>query len=181
MTDKRQDIITAAFSLFYKNGFHATGVDLIMQTAKVSKRTLYKYFRSKDELVIAVLEDYNARSFAHTVHEVESRESEPGKRILAIFDVEKETFMKDEFMGCLVLNALSEYGNKNSAIEAIFHAYKKNVENYISDLLEKADAKNPAKLARQITMVLDGAITHAHFYSDPAYADEAKEVVEALL
>ncbi|MEE9395627.1 MAG: helix-turn-helix domain-containing protein, partial [Methylococcales bacterium] len=41
---KRLQIVEAAFKLFKERGFYATGVDLIMRTANVSKRTLYKYF-----------------------------------------------------------------------------------------------------------------------------------------
>ena len=46
---KKRQIVEAAFNLFKARGFYATGVDLIMQTANVSKRTLYKYFPTKND------------------------------------------------------------------------------------------------------------------------------------
>ncbi len=52
-------MISAAYSLFYKNGFHATGVDAIMEKAGISKRTLYKYFASKEALIVASIEYYH--------------------------------------------------------------------------------------------------------------------------
>ena len=55
---KRCQIVEAAFKLFKARGFYATGVDLIMQTANVSKRTLYKYFPTKNDLIVAVLDYY---------------------------------------------------------------------------------------------------------------------------
>ena len=53
---KRRQIVETAFKLFKARGFYATGVDLIMQTANVSKRTLYKYFPTKNDLIVAVLD-----------------------------------------------------------------------------------------------------------------------------
>jgi AcrR family transcriptional regulator len=42
--------------LFYRDGYHATGIDRILADAGVAKMTLYKHFRSKEELILAVLE-----------------------------------------------------------------------------------------------------------------------------
>ena len=47
----RERIERAAARLFYRNGIHATGVELIAQEANVSKRTLYQQFASKNDLV----------------------------------------------------------------------------------------------------------------------------------
>ena len=55
-SSKRDQMVEAAYNLFRENGFYATGVDLIMRTANVSKRTLYKYFPSKNDLIVAVLD-----------------------------------------------------------------------------------------------------------------------------
>jgi AcrR family transcriptional regulator len=52
--------VEAAFKLFTENGFYATGVDLIMHESKVSKRTMYVYFPTKNDLIVAVLEFYRA-------------------------------------------------------------------------------------------------------------------------
>ena len=57
---KRQEIIDAAYRCFYDGGFHATGVDTVMADTGISKRTLYKYFPSKEHLIEAVLEHYGS-------------------------------------------------------------------------------------------------------------------------
>ncbi|MFB3114561.1 MAG: TetR/AcrR family transcriptional regulator, partial [Nitrospirales bacterium] len=56
---KRDQLIQTAVKLFAKNGFHATGVDTIAAESGVTKRTLYAHFRSKDELVLAALRQYD--------------------------------------------------------------------------------------------------------------------------
>ena len=58
---KRAQILEAAVSLFQERGFHATSMDDISALAQVSKRTLYKYFESKETLFEAILVEINGR------------------------------------------------------------------------------------------------------------------------
>ena len=55
LSKKREHLIDVALRLFCSEGFHATGIDRILSEAKVAKNTLYKHFRSKDELILAAL------------------------------------------------------------------------------------------------------------------------------
>src|SRR5262245_35724551 len=52
----RRRIIDAAYELFYRMGFARVGVDEVAALARVTKRTLYYHFESKDDLLAAVLE-----------------------------------------------------------------------------------------------------------------------------
>ena len=51
----RERILATASRLFYAQGFHSTGIDLIIAEAGVAKMSLYQHFRSKDELISAFL------------------------------------------------------------------------------------------------------------------------------
>ncbi len=55
----RQKIIDAAYEQIWRAGFNRTSLDTIAARADVTKRTLYSYFRSKDDLLAAVLSHYN--------------------------------------------------------------------------------------------------------------------------
>lgn len=57
---KRSHIIEAAVYLFQEHGFHATSMDEISARANVSKRTLYKYFESKDVLFQSIVAELSA-------------------------------------------------------------------------------------------------------------------------
>ncbi len=52
---RSEHLVNVALRLFYTNGFHATGIDGILDEAGVAKMTLYKHFRSKDQLILAAL------------------------------------------------------------------------------------------------------------------------------
>jgi len=51
---KRREIIDVAEKLFFKEGFKETSMDAIAKKAEYSKRTIYKYFGSKEEVYSAI-------------------------------------------------------------------------------------------------------------------------------
>ena len=60
----QQLLLRAAGELFYREGIRAVGVDAVVERAGVNKMSLYRQFSSKDELVVAYLEQANAFSSA---------------------------------------------------------------------------------------------------------------------
>ena len=52
----RERLIETAADLFYAQGIHSSGIDAVVARSGFSKPTLYRYFRSKEELITAVLE-----------------------------------------------------------------------------------------------------------------------------
>src|SRR5215471_4162482 len=55
--DPRARILEAADHLFYTEGVRATGTEKIMAESGVAKATFYRHFESKDDLVMAYLDD----------------------------------------------------------------------------------------------------------------------------
>ena len=53
---KRDELVRKALGIFYRQGFHATGMDLLVAETGISKTTMFKHFRSKEELILAVLQ-----------------------------------------------------------------------------------------------------------------------------
>src|SRR5258706_14993431 len=86
-SSRRDHLVETAFGLFYKNGFHATGIDTILAEAGVAKMTLYKYFKGKDELILAALELRHERWLAWFWGEIEHRSRSPQRRLLLVVDV----------------------------------------------------------------------------------------------
>src|SRR5262244_1525812 len=87
-TKARQRILDAAYDLFSQHGIRAVGIDSIIERSGVARMTLYRHFQSKDELVLAFLEDRERRWTRDWLQsQVRERASVPGDRLLAIFDV----------------------------------------------------------------------------------------------
>lgn len=158
MTDqpsKRDQIVTTAFRLFKANGFYATGVDLIMRQANVSKRTLYKYFPTKNELIVAVLEHYRATYQQH-LDTLLNTEHGARDNIRAIFDDAKNWFEDRNFHGCLAVNAMGEFSGKDQAIETSCVRFKQWEIGVLRNLAAELDDRRADELAYKLFVLLEG-------------------------
>ena len=113
---RREHLIDTAITLFCEHGYHATGIDRILDTAGVSKKTMYLYFRSKEELIYAALQQYDSVFRNNFMRAVEEQGSSPKDKLLAIFDVAGAWFNENNFFGCMFINAVGEYSESESPI-----------------------------------------------------------------
>ncbi|HBD13548.1 MAG TPA: TetR family transcriptional regulator [Porticoccaceae bacterium] len=183
MTSKREQLIQTAVTLFAKNGFHNTGIDLIAEQAGVTKRTMYRHFRSKEELILAALRDYDARFRNRFMQSVESKWDDPKDRLLGIFEVAYDWFTGNDFYGCMFINAIGEYSESHSAIREVCKEFKRLMLGYYSKLAKEAGAQNPEHLAEQLSLLFEGAIVTHQVSQKPeagrTACDAAKVLIEA--
>lgn len=152
---KKDSIVETAFRLFKENGFYATGVDAIMREAAVSKRTLYKYFPTKNELIVAVLEHYRAEYKRH-IDELAGGEAGPRDKIRAIFFDAGTWFGDINFHGCLAVNAMAEFSGKDEAIESACLRFKHWEKGVLTDLCRTLGARQADQLAYKLFVLLEG-------------------------
>lgn len=178
---KRDQLVETALNLFYKQGFNATGIDKILAEAGVAKMTLYKHFKSKEELIQAVLRLRDERFREWLMDYVEQRADTPRERLLALFDAHDEWFSKKGFRGCLFLNAAAEFSQIAESIADLANEHKRMIHAYVRGLASAAGARNSDRLADWLTLLLDGAIGCAQVSTDPGWANTAKDAAEVLV
>ena len=101
----RAKILETIDRLFYRQGIRAVGVDTIVAELGISKKTLYRYFRSKSEMIEAYL---RGRFRPLPV----DSDKPPAEQILSNFAwLERSLSSKKEYRGCAYLNALAELGD----------------------------------------------------------------------
>src|SRR3954470_22982183 len=94
---KRDLLMDTARRLFYRDGYRAVGIDTILAEAGVAKMTLYNHFASKEELIIAVLEQRDREFRESILATVNATGSNPEKRLLAVFDWLEGWFGSEDF------------------------------------------------------------------------------------
>lgn len=173
--DKQQLLIETALQLFNRHGFHATGIDTIMAVSGVSKTTLYKYFRSKELLILAVLE-YRHQNLVELFDSTikTSREAHPQEKdsyhLHAFFDALQEWFEDDNFFGCNFINASAEFADKDHPVHQFACGHKQWFRDCLKDLLHDSE------LAEQAMLLVDGAIVTAQVRSAPQAAETARQL-----
>jgi len=178
---KKEQLLETAWRLFYLDGFHATGIDRILAEASVAKMTLYKHFRSKEELILAVLEKKSYEFRESLAQFLEAKRRTPEQRLLAVFDWLIDWVGKKEFRGCGFLKALAEYQEGPDPIHQAALAHKVAFTEEIRRLTVAAGFTGPKSLPDQLSLLIEGAIVKAHATGTSAPALQAREAAGVLI
>jgi AcrR family transcriptional regulator len=180
--EKRDEIIRSAYAVFYRQGFHASGVDSLLEGSGISKRTLYKYFKSKEDLIEATIDFYHREMLRTITDFIESGDARnPVSRILRLFDWLDGVLKSGHRGGCFAINAQLEYANKEAAIELSCENYFARLEELLANLCRRAGCREPRKLARQLALVFQGAIVNGQATRDAASAQAARAAAKVLI
>lgn len=166
-------ILAAADKLFYRKGIRAIGVDTIAAEARVSKRTLYNYYPSKDALIAAYL---SAR-----FQPLPPSDAPALEQILRNFDRIERFCAGGDFRGCPFVNAVAELGDPHHAAARIAVQFKEQRRQWFRALLERLDIADPDALASQLQILVDGALVTALVRGDPAAVRSARAAAETLI
>jgi AcrR family transcriptional regulator len=178
---KKLEIVKWAFDRFYEGGFHATGVDTVMADSGISKRTLYKYFSSKEALIEAVLDHYGAVIVDDLFDPVKAVSDDPRQQIEAFFDVRKTMIDEKPCRGCLGIKASQEYVGKHEGIAALGKNAALYVERQFVEMCERAGFAQAVKLGKQINILFQGALLLSQVIGDSSPFVSAKAGACALM
>jgi AcrR family transcriptional regulator len=169
----RERILETADRLFYGRGIRAVGVDTIAAEIGISKRTLYNYYPSKDELILA----YLSRHFIPP----KTSDRPPLEQILRVFDWMERWFGSDSFRGCPFVNAVAELGDPTHPGTKMAVAFKERRRLWMRDVLARMNVADPDGLATQVSILVEGAIIAALIRGDAGMALAAKAAARTLL
>ncbi len=177
----RERLLRAAAELFCERGFHAVGVDAVVEAAGTAKTTLYKLFGSKETLVEAVL-DREGRTWREWfLGRLDAGDATPRERLDRIFPALQDWFEGRRFFGCPFINAVGEHDKSDDRMRRLALAHKGVVIARIRDLLGEAGAADPDRLAHQVGILIDGAIVAALVTRDAGMSAVAESAFVCVL
>jgi AcrR family transcriptional regulator len=158
----RQRILDSAYELFSRRGIRAVGIDEIRERADVAKATLYRHFSSKDELVLAFLDQREQLWTRDWVErEARSRASDPEGQLLAIFDAFDEWFHSEDFEGCSFINVMLEWADRDHPIGRASILHLANIREFLTTLAREAGLREPETFAHSWHILMKGSIVAA--------------------
>lgn len=172
----RERIERAAAQLFYRNGIHATGVELIAQEASVSKRTLYQHFASKNEIVDNYLRGLDARGVAPG-RRLSDTASSARERLLGIFEAPAAEVLR----GCPFHNAAVESAGVLTSADQIVRAHKREFAQRLINVARELGAADPHLLGQQLAVLFEGATALATSLNDTAPYVHARAAAASLI
>jgi len=177
----RQRISQAAYELFSRDGTQSVGIDAVIAHAGAAKMTLYRNFRSKDELILDFLrrrEQLWTREWLQA--EAQKRGHTPQARLLAIFEVFGEWFADPDFDGCAFLTTMIEIKDPESPVRQASVQHLANIREFIRALAAEAGIADTDGFARQWHILMKGSIMAA-LEGDLAAARRARGLGVLLL
>ncbi|HEX4781642.1 MAG TPA: helix-turn-helix domain-containing protein [Usitatibacter sp.] len=172
-------MLAAAEQLFYEEGIGSVGIDRIIERAGVAKASLYDVFGSKDELVRSYLAGRLERRKARLAERL-ARLRTPRERLLGVFDALADFIAEPGFRGCPFVRASTQTKDSSSARQVCVESREWTLELF-HELAREAGAAHPKKLARQLVLLYDGAITSAQMDGDSQSAATARAMAAAIV
>lgn len=177
---KRDELVRRALAIFYREGFHAAGMDLLAAETGISKTTMFKHFRSKEDLILAVLR-LRDDQFRSWLFRRMQEAGTPRAQLTEMFDALQEWFDMPTFRSCMFIKAASEYPDPAHPIHAQSAEHKRLLFRQLEKIAAAAGAPDAAGLARALLLLKEGAIVTAHMGHEADPAADAKSVAAALL
>jgi AcrR family transcriptional regulator len=179
--DARERLLRTAYDLFSIHGVQAIGVDRIVAESGVAKTTLYRHFRSKDELAVAVIERREERWSRDWLQaEALARGRTAEERLLVLFDILAEWARRDDFEGCLFMNTLLETRDHASPVGVASFAALGRVREFLRGLAESVGVRDPGEFALRWQTLMWGTIVAASF-GERNVAASSRDVASLLL
>lgn len=158
----RERILETASRLFYRHGFVSVGVDTITAEAGVAKMSLYRHFPSKDDLIVAYLERSNELFWKW--FDGALGEGAPRAQLVGVFDELGNFATSPACFGCMFQLAAADFPDPEHPANRVALAHKTAVIDRLRDLADGAHAPDPAALAAQLLLLMDGAFVASRMF-----------------
>jgi len=183
-TDKKtaaSKIFDTARELFYRRGIRAVGVDEIVCEAGVTKPSLYRAYKSKDDLVAACLQESvnEAQSAIHAA--LDAAGPCPRERLRALVRHHDAKMRSPDYRGCVVSNVAVELPEPGHPGRAIVEDCKADFRAILSELTRELGVRDPAVLADGLMLVIEGAMSTHHVFGSQGPALSLMNTCEALV
>ena len=160
-SDLRDRLVAGASDVFYRDGIAATGIAALSKELRISKRTMYELFDSKDELVAAALSHQDEQTRAALLGPAERASDDPRERVLAVFAGLEERVREPHFRGCPFLNATAELAASDHPARAVCRQHKEQMRRWLERTLRRAGVTRPRSRSAQLLLLFDGALSQA--------------------
>jgi AcrR family transcriptional regulator len=156
-----EKLLLAARRLFCQAGIHATGITRILEEAGVARQSLYTHFGSKENLLKAVLDTEASMWFHWFDQDLPALQCSPQERILALFDLLEKWFEKEDFFGCIFVNAVAEHEKDSGWVRDMAGTYRDQIIDRLGALVAESGARNPDIVIQKLGLIIEGAIITA--------------------
>lgn len=180
-TDVRERILSVASELFYKNGVRAIGVDLVVDRAGVAKSSLYRHFRTKDDLIVAFLEREDVDFWATWDGVAAQHADDAHAELEAQLRWIGERLGRANYRGCPQINVAAEFAEQDHPARLVARQHMQALRSRLTEIARRLGATSPDALAAQLALLVNGAFVSAELLAPDEATDVLLAAMRALL
>ena len=173
----RDRILDTASRLFYERGVRAVGVDLGVLEAAVAKTSLYRYFPTKDDLIVAFLEREDLEFWAQWDGVAMQFPDDPAGELDAHMRWIGERLARSNYRGCPQINVAAEFAEQDHPARQVSLRHMQALRGRLLDIAKRLNVPRPKQLAAQLAVLVNGAFVSSGLLG----ADEATGVLRGAL
>lgn len=174
-------IFDTARDLFYRRGVRAVGVDEIVCEAGVTKPSLYRAFKSKDDLVAACLRESQREGREAIAAVLADAGPDPRARLDALLRHYADKLACPDFRGCPMSNIAVELPEPGHPGREVVEDCKTEVRSTLVRLAKDLEAQDPESMADGLLLVVEGAIATHHVFGSQGPAHSMLATCEAII
>ena len=173
--DLRERILATASNLFYQRGVRAVGIDLVIAEAGVAKTSLYRYFPTKDDLIVAFLQREDVDFWSVWDDVSERHADDPVGELEAHMRWVGERLSRSNYRGCPQINVAAEFAEQTHPARQVARSHMKALRARLAAIAHRLDVARPDQLAAQLAVLLNGAFVSSELLAP----EEATEILLA--
>jgi AcrR family transcriptional regulator len=163
--DLRDRILGTASALFYERGVRAVGVDLVVQEAAVAKTSLYRYFPTKDDLIVAFLEREDLEFWAQWDSVAARFTDDPAAELEAHMRWIGERLARANYRGCPQINVAAEFAEQDHPARQVSQRHMQALRGRLQSIAKRLNVSRPKPLAAQLAVLVNGAFVSSALLS----------------
>jgi AcrR family transcriptional regulator len=179
-TAPKDKVFQTAARMFYQHGYRAIGVDTLAAESGIGKMTLYRHYPTKDDLIVAYLQDSN-NLFWGNFDQITEKAPGAREKLLAFFKALQDYVQSPACYGCPFLNIATEYPETDYPGHQVAIEHKQSVRARFRQLAKEAGAKKPDVLADQLFLLMDGAYMASRMFGKKNPAAHLAAAAQVLI
>ncbi|CAN7436869.1 MULTISPECIES: TetR/AcrR family transcriptional regulator [unclassified Phenylobacterium] len=170
-----------ARELFYREGIRAVGVDEIVAKAGATKPSLYRTYKSKDELAAAVLREGADTFWLRFDAAAAEHPGDPRAQVLAYLEGLAERGVQDDYRGCPLSNAAVEYPEHGHPARTTAQDHKAELRERLRGMAAEMGAEDANGLADALLLLIEGAFLTSQLFDEDRPTAEVARAAARLI
>jgi AcrR family transcriptional regulator len=170
-----------ATQLFYRQGIRAVGVDAIVRHARATKPSLYRSFRSKDDLAAAYLRDWDHAFWQRFDSAAAAHPDDPRAQLRLFLRRLTQRMRSPGYRGCALSNAAIEYPEAGHPARRVAVAHKRKLRRRLRQMSVAMGARQPRLLADGLALLLEGAYASCQLFRRDGPARAIARLADQLI